>query len=64
MATKITIEDEFGTHEFNAIDSDGIVICDDGNGNITVTEDTTEDELICDNCRNTFCLRNGYCPYE
>lgn len=59
--TKITIEDEFGVHEFSS-NSDCITICDDGNGNISIVEDEIEDELLCDDCYK--CLDNGECVYE
>lgn len=60
--TTITIEDEFGTHEFTS-KSDCIVIIDDGNGNITFQEEECEEEDTlsrCDDCME--CVREGY-PY-
>lgn len=62
--TKITLEDEFGTHEFES-DADCIIICDDGNGNVTFSEGDCDDEddfHDCDNCGR--CVGLSYCVLE
>lgn len=59
---KITLEDEFGTHEFES-DSDCICIVDDGNGNVSIVEDyVDDDEDYCDDCG--YCYSHDACIYE
>lgn len=63
MVTKITFEDEFGSHEFES-NSDCICIYDDGNGNVSIVEDFEDDDsLRCDSCTG-FCISHDYCKYE
>lgn len=59
--TRITVEDEFGVHEFSS-NSDCITICDDGNGNISIVEDAELADDVCKECG--VCLETGECAYE
>lgn len=59
-ATKITVEDDFGKHEFTT-NSDCITIRDDGNGNISFAEGEINGEL-CEECCD--CLETGKCIKE
>ena len=67
MVDKITIEDEFGVHEFET-SSDCVTIVDDGNGNISIVEDDWEEDtwgeecnFECIDCRECYALGYSYC---